>query len=90
MDVHVAGREYELVNYSEYADTFDKYAGPGLKMDALNFLSDGLESENPDKDGKMNLKLETGGTLVFLMFNLSENEDGICEVEFEGVETFDA
>lgn len=89
MDIHMAGRVYELVNYSEYADTFDKYVSPGLKMDALNFLADGLESENPDKDGKMNLKLETGGTPIFLMFNLSENEYGTCKVEFEGVETFD-
>lgn len=89
MDVHVAGCEYDLVNFSEYAGIFDKYASSGLKMDALDFLSDGLENENPDKDGKMNLKLETRGTPIFLMFNLSENEDGICEVEFEGVETFD-
>lgn len=90
MDVHVAGREYDLVNYSEYVDTFNEYASPVLKMDALDFLSNGLENENPDKDERVNLKLETRGAPIFLMFNLSENEDRICEVEFEGVETFDA
>lgn len=101
MNICISGKEYDFTNYSDYDRAYDEAACAGSRRvpyknelaegstsKALEFLIEGLESEELEDSGNVYLKVETGGLPVMFCFSVL-TEDAVPELVFTGVDTFD-
>lgn len=87
MTIEVKGHEYDFINSSSYVEEFREHISKD--EDPMEVLLAGMEQEDLTGFMEFSIKYFIRGQPIFICFSVAADVDGLCILNYDGVETFE-